>query len=163
MTVVGCKEGFDEVEGGPFGLPDLLDSPKGDPGEFGSLWPARFAGDGVHVGGRSPEDDRDFPHLDSDLLFGKPCVLGVVTGGPAWRVLLGGGIGLAVRSTEEQKRGLDVAYPERVGLVGSPALSNPSLDGCAGTHERRDLLAEDGQDLGNAENDLVQGGLWVLR
>ena len=156
MIVVGCREGFDEVEGGLSGLPDLLDSPKGDPGEFGSLWPAHLTGNGVHEDGRSPEGDRDFPHLDSDLLFGKPCVLGVVTGGPAWRVPLGGGIGLAVC-------GWDVAYPEGSGWVGSPALSNPSLDGCAGTHERRDLLAGDGQDLGEARNYLVQGVLGVVR
>ena len=42
-------------------------------------------------------------------------------------------------------------------------LSNPSLDGCAGTHEKRDLLAEDGEDLGDAGNDLVQGVFGVVR
>ena len=83
MTAVGCREGFAEVEGGLFGLPDLQDSPKDDPGELGTLWQPSATGEGVHEGGRSPEDDREVPHLDSDLLFGKPCVLGVAADGPA--------------------------------------------------------------------------------
>ena len=37
------------------------------------------------------------------------------------------------------------------------------MDGCAGSHEQRDLPVEDGEDLGDAENDLVQGVFGVLR
>ena len=119
MTVVGGREGFDEVESGLFGLPCLQHSPKDDPG---TLWQPRETGEGVHEDERSPWDDRDVPHLDSDLLFGQPCLQGVVTDGPAcaWQAHLDGGIGLPVRSTAGRKFGWDVAYLERVGMVGWP-------------------------------------------
>ena len=47
---------------------------------------------------------------------------GVATDGPAcaWRAPLDGGIGLPVRLTDERKRGRDVAYLQRVGMVGWP-------------------------------------------
>ena len=96
--------------------------------------------------------------MDSGLWFGqKPCLPGVVTDGPAcaWRAPLDGGLGLPVRLTVERKCGWDVAYLERVGMVGWPAKSSPSLDGCAGSHEQRDLPVEDGEDLGDAGNDLL--------
>ena len=104
--------------------------------------------------------------MDSGLWFGqKPCLPGVATDGPAcaWRAPLDGGLGLPVRLTVERKCGWDVAYLERVGMVGWPWQSSPSLDGCAGSHEQRDLPVEDGEDLGDAGNDLVQGGFGVLR
>ena len=143
ITVVEGRENFDRVESDPFGLPGLQDSPKGDPGTW---WQPRAKGGRVHEDERSPWDNR------GGLLFGQqPCLPGGVTDGAAC------GIGLALRSTDERKRGW--AYLERmVGMVGWPGLSYPSLGGCAATHEEEDLLAEDGEDL-----DLVRGVVGVLR
>ena len=109
MTVVEGREGF-----GLSGLPCLQDSPMGDPG---TLWQSRVAGGRVRGDERSPWDDRDVPHLDSGLLFGQPCLPGVAMDGPAcaWRAPLDGGIGLPLRTC-----GWDVAYLERVGMVGWP-------------------------------------------
>ena len=45
-------------------------------------------------------------------------------------------------STDELKHGWDVAYLEWAGLVGSPALLNPSLD------EKRELLPAGIEDFG---------------
>ena len=118
MTVVG----IDAVEGGLFELPYLPDSPEDDSGgELETLFQPRTNAVGVPA-----EVDTD---LDNGLLFGEPRVLGSAMGGLAWYwlVSLDGGTGL-----DEQKLGWDPAY--WVGLVGWPALSNPSLD------EKRELL-----------------------